>query len=390
MIPTAAGMPYFLYNKGSHKAEYYRYEEVVEPVIRYHEEFKPDIASAPFLSSGAAHEIAEPGMIDWPGKPGGIAGDMSTFQVIEREYMSQDEYDELIRDYTGFIFRKYIPRAYPGLKGLGSLAFNPSIILGIGPLASFFAPDALEAFDKLKRMAAENAKAGSVNAQINQKLTGLGFPPFLTGVGEVPFDIISDYFRGTVGMFEDQIECPENIAAACEIFIDIQIASWQYFRVVPLPVKRVFFPLHKGMDGFISDKQYAELYWKPYQKILRALIEMGVTPIIYTEGKYASRVSFIREQLKELPPGSCIIHFEEGDFADLKKQFSGIAAITGGMPLYLLEWGKKEEIVDRMKYLIDNCAAGGGYLFDASGSIENAKYENVVTIFETARTYGKK
>jgi hypothetical protein len=55
-----------------------------------------------------------------------------------------------------------------------------------------------------------------------------------------------------------------------------------------------------------------------------------------------------------------------------------------------LDWGSKEQVVDHMKYLIDNCASGGGYILDTSGSLEGVKYENLVAMFETAHTYGKK
>jgi hypothetical protein len=43
-----------------------------------------------------------------------------------------------------------------------------------------------------------------------------------------------------------------------------------------------------------------------------------------------------------------------------------------------------------VKYLVDTCAAGGGYLLDTGGSMESVKYENIVAMFDTARSYGKK
>jgi hypothetical protein len=390
MIPFSSGAPYHLYNKGSHKATYYSPKDCIEPFLRYHEEFEPDAAFSLPFQSGKANEIAQSNMIDWPGRPGTIVPDNSTYQVIERCYMSVEEYDELIADPSGFMWRKYIPRAYPGLKGLEGLYFNPSIVLSIFPFLTVLNPDVIEALDKIRAMAEANKEYADVSAVISAKLTDMGFPPLATGIAEAPFDIISDYFRGTAGVFEDQIECPEKIAAACEVFANLQIASLQYFRVAPMPVKRVFFPLHKGMDGFMNPKQYAELYWKPMDKIFAALIEMGVTPIIYTEGYYNTRYEFIAEELKKYPPGSCIVHFEQGDFAQLKKTFTGVAAISGGMPLTLLDWGSKEQVVDRTKYLIDNCASGGGYILSASAALEEVKYENLTAMFETGRTYGKK
>jgi uroporphyrinogen-III decarboxylase len=386
------GAPYYLYNKGSHKAEMYNYEECEEPYIRYHEEFKPDIGAGPVFQSGKANEIAETTIFDWPGRPGSIVSDASTYQVFEREYMHQDEYDEFLNDYWGFIFKKHIPRAFPGLRGLqGLTAYNPVSLLGMRAFSAMFTPALIEALDKFKQIYEESLKPLPVAARINRRLADMGFPPYYTAVAEAPFDAISDYLRGTAAMFDDQIECPDKIAAACDLLADIQIANLQYFRTAPLPVKRVFFPLHKGMDGFMSPQQYEELYWKPMDKIFTALIDMGVTPYIYTEGKYNTRYKFIAEQLREChAPGTCIVHFEEGDFAEFKKTFSGIAAITGGMPLQLLQWGTREEVVNRVKYLVDNCAAGGGYLFNTGASMEDVKYENVEAMFETARSYGKK
>ena len=65
-----------------------------------------------------------------------LVPDFSTHQVIEQEYMSQEEYPEFIGDFTGFMLRKYIPRAFPALKGLEDIHFVPSIVLSTNPLAS--------------------------------------------------------------------------------------------------------------------------------------------------------------------------------------------------------------------------------------------------------------
>lgn len=128
----------------------------------------------------------------------------------------------------------------------------------------------------------------------------------LTGVGLVPYDILSNYFRGTVGSFEDLVECPDMMEKAVELFTDLQIANIQYFRFAKMPVKRMMFWMHKGMDGFMSPQQFETLYWKPFMKVVHALVDMDVTPIIYTEGKYDSRL----EQMVDLPENKCVIHFE--------------------------------------------------------------------------------
>jgi hypothetical protein len=383
------GAPYFLYD-GTHADMFYNYEKAVEVYVRFYEEFPlNDIGRAPGLASGRANEIAESTMIDWPGRPGTIVPDHSTHQVIEQEYLLQEEYDEFLKDFSGFMINKYLPRAYPGLKGFETLRLTSGGI-GVQALGRVLNPMLRESMTKLIEIIDENQKAGAAAAGVNAKLVEMGFPPPWSAGGSVPFDSLSDSFRGTMGTFYDLVQCPEKIAEACEFFGDSQIARWANLKDASLPVKRVFFALHKGMDGFMSREQYAELYWKPFQKLLRYLVSIGVTPYIYTEGFYDSRVQYIREQLQEFPPGSCMIHFEKGDFAWLKKEFEGIACLTGGMSVYSLEWGTKEQVVNETKFLIDTCAAGGGYLLNTNAGLENVKRENLEAMFETIETYGRK
>ena len=58
--------------------------------------------------------------------------------------------------------------------------------------------------------------------------------------------------------------------------------------------------------------------------------------------------------------------------------------------MYKLEFGTKEETIRQTKELIDICAPGGGYIFGASGCVENAKRENLEAMLETLDTYGRK
>ncbi|MCL2392573.1 MAG: hypothetical protein FWC66_08245 [Oscillospiraceae bacterium] len=390
MIPKAIGAQYVLGGVGSsHKSEFYDFDKAIAASINYHREFQPDIRCLPDLVSGRANEIAQSAMIDWPGRPGTKVPDTSSYQFIEQEFMAQEEYDELLSDFTGFMFKKYIPRAYSGLKGLEGMNLLIANILGTKVFTPMVYPGMKDALSNLIGIIEETEKAIEHIAYCNRELKKLGFPPYNTSAGEVPFDIISDFFRGTMGMFEDFLEMPEKVLATCEMLANKQMQDWKPYLASDMPIKRVFFPLHKGMDGFMSPVQYDELYWSPFQSILKHLIAHGVTPIIYCEGPYETRIDYIKERLLEFPAGSCIIHFEEGDFAEIKRKFEGLACISGGMSLYLLEWGTKENVVDRVKYLVDNCAAGGGFLLNSSGSIENVKRENYEAMFETARTYGK-
>lgn len=383
VVPIFASVTQRL-NGSSYKDIYYNYRRAGDAVLKFYEKYPQcDAQFFEGLKSGLANELAGSTMIDWPGRPGTIVSDYCSHQVIEHAYMTPDEYPELLNNFTGFMLKKYIPRAYKNLQGFSKLAINPAIILGTSMLGALYVPELLEAYQRLAEIANADAEAAAVTNEYWGKLADMGLPSFISGMSQAPFDILGDYFRGTVGMLEDQVEYEDEISAVCDMFADQQIEALQYFRFVDLPVKRVFFPLHKGMDGFMSPKQYEKLYWKPMKKIMMALIDMGVTPFIYTEGRYQSRI----EQLADVPKGKVLYHFETVDMKDAKRILGNVACISGNLPIALMEYGKKEQVVDYCKYLIDTCAPGGGYIFDFNGSLENTKIENLDAMFETLETY---
>ncbi len=215
----------------------------------------------------------------------------------------------------------------------------------------------------------------------------MGFPSFFTGSSQAPYDILGDYYRGTMGMFEDLVdeEMEEYVEQACWMFADQQIEKLQYFKYVDMPVKRVFFPLHKGMDGFMNDRQYEKLYWKPLKKIIMALVDMGFTPYLYGEGKYDSRL----EMLTDVPKGKVLIHFEKVNMKEAKRILGGTACIMGNLPISDLEFADKETVVNKTRQLLEDCMPDGGYIFDFDGCLENAKEENMDAMFETLDQYGK-
>jgi uroporphyrinogen-III decarboxylase len=192
-------------------------------------------------------------------------------------------------------------------------------------------------------------------------------------------------FRLTLGACTDLIEREDEVLAACEMLADRQIEDFQYFRFADLAVKRVCFPLHKGMDGFMSDDQYENIYWKPFRRMLDALIEMDVTPFIYTEGPYNTRLDFLSENV---PEKKCIVHFETVDMARAKETVGGISCISGNLPVQDLMYADEDTVVRKTRELLDTCMPGGGYIFDTNAAIDYAKPENMKAMFDTVREFG--
>ena len=382
ICPQIGALPYVL-GKSSYRAAMYDYPEAAQALVDFYQEFQLDATTHTGFVSGKANELARSAMIDWPGRPGSHVPEFSTYEVIEHEYMTEEEYPEFLKNFTGFLMRKYIPRAFPALKGLENLCFNPSIILNSSFLSPLYSEEVQRSFELIGKIGEEERKARKAADDVSEKLREQGFPPMVTGVGEAPFDIIGDYFRGTLATLTDQIERTGELAEACDRMADLQLESWQDFRNTEMTVTRVYFPLHKGMDGFMSGEQYRKIYWEPLKKCIMALINMGVTPIIYTEGKYNTRL----EYLAEVPKGKVLYHFETVDIRRAKEVLGGTAAISGNLPIYLMEYGTPEQVREETKKLLDICVPGGGYIFDFNACIDLAKRENMEILLDTIRSF---
>jgi uroporphyrinogen-III decarboxylase len=56
----------------------------------------------------------------------------------------------------------------------------------------------------------------------------------------------------------------------------------------------------------------------------------------------------------------------------------------------MLVYDTKEQVIEKIKRHMDILAPGGGFIFDLGDTIETtAKPENVETMFEAVRTFGK-
>ena len=370
----------------SYRDSMYDHEKAAAEIIKFHQDFQPDAQLANMVS-GRVEEIAETAVLDWPGRPGTSVPDNCIYQTLEPELMAEDEYDELFSDLTGFLLHKYIPRAFPGLAGLGKI-LNPAPTgyMYFGQMRSLMDPDVIDACKKLIEISEANNECQAAIKKLQGTLFGMGFPPLMTGVGLVPYDTLSNYFRHTVDTFEDLMFQPENVERAVNLFADLQIKNLQYFRFADMPVKRVMFWMHKGMDGFMNPEQFERFYWTPFLKVVNALVDMGVTPVIYTEGPYETRL----DQMVGLPAGKCVVHFEKVDLQRAKDTVGKDSCITANFPIYLLEYGTVQQVVDEAKRQIDIGAPGGGFIFETNASIANVKRENLEALYDTVREYGRK
>lgn len=317
----------------------------------------------------------------WPGDPKGLDVN-NTYQFVEFPTLLDDEYEEFFRDPAGFWLTKHLPRTIGLMESAASLDYTELICAGATNLLA--SPANIPIYKRLLAAAEENLKMMTTIGEYTQKLRALGYYDISGGGSATAFDMLGDTLRGTFGMMPDLLLERENVIRALEMFVKIHIRNSLDF-CKNTGSRYAWVMLHKGFDNFISDKDYEELYWPYLRQWIEALIDNGITPVVYTEGSYNTRLKY----LKEVPKNKVVYHFEDVDLKLAKKELGDIACLMGGFPAYTVTYGTPKEIDEKVKETLDIMAPGGGYLFTTGYSLEDCPQENMEALLEAVDKYGK-
>jgi uroporphyrinogen-III decarboxylase len=162
----------------------------------------------------------------------------------------------------------------------------------------------------------------------------------------------------------------------------ITLAAIKNVPVTGSPV--CFIALHKGDDTFMSDKQFDEFYWPYFKKIMLAMVEDGLVPMPFAEGRYTNRL----KQITDTPRSSVIWWFDHTDMAQAKKILGNVSCIIGNVPTSVVKTGTAAEVKEHCRKLIETCAPGGGYILAGGASLDKGKFENLKAMMEAAYEYG--
>jgi len=182
----------------------------------------------------------------------------------------------------------------------------------------------------------------------------------------------------------DMYRKPEKLLRACEMLCRIQLE-----RIAALPDAKEFTPsfmaLHRGSHGFMSLKQFRIYYWPYLLKVINALVDKGYTPDVFFEGDYNSRL----EHLAEMPHGKVIARFDQIDMARAKEVLGGKICISGNMPVSLLQFGTPDDVKKKCKELIDVAGKDGGYIMGPASTLDEVTPENLKTMIDFTKEYGR-
>ncbi len=347
-------------------------------------EYQPDMFFNPgytIPTSGRAYEVLDTLYMKWTGH--GISPDVP-HQYVEGEYMKADEYDAFLDDPSDYIIRTFLPRIFGKLTGLSLLPPLSYLVRGLPPIGeAFLLPEIQSSLEAMKISALEAQKWNQASIAFIKHMNGLGFHTFIGSAAAIPFYIISDRMRGMRGSMLDMYKRPEKMLAAMD-------------KVLPMSINQavagarksgnpgIFIAVHRGADGFMSQKQFETFYWPGVTKLVDALLKQNLIPCIFFEGDCTSRLDY----MAALPKGQILGFFENTDIKLAKEKLGGVMALSGFMPLSILQVGTPEKVREHAKMLIDILGKNGGFLMGPKSIMDEARPDLVKTWVEYSKQYG--
>ena len=278
-------------------------------------------------------------------------------QHPEATYMEASEYDEFIKNPFDFIVSTIVPRQVP--------AYDDDPVLR----SLNFAKYVLASIDQRNMMAEANAKVFDRH--------GLYLPPAGTvGSQMIPFDRISDNFRGFSQIHSDLRRIPGKVEEACEAMMPYAI--WTSSKIKPSTLGYASVKTHMG--AYLSNKDFEKYYWATFIKLCHINAERGVDMDLFLEHDWSRFI----DCLQELPQGARM-YMEYGDPKEFKDRLGDKYVLGGFYPMMLLKAGTKQQCIDKAKELIDIMAPGGNFYFRFDKNvitIKDLNIENYIAVME--------
>ena len=216
-----------------------------------------------------------------------------------------------------------------------------------------------------------------------EEMARLGFPGMRGSFTTAPYDRVSDFLRGSKGAMLDMFRRKDKLLEMLDK-LTVSITRCAINDARAMGGRYALMPMHWGLDGFMSPKQFNTFYWPQLRRMLLALIEADIVPVLLWEGVCDSRL----ETIADVPRGKCLYWFERSDMFRAKQVLGGIVCLQGNVPMSLLCTGTPEETDSYCRRLIEEVGRDGGFILSPSTAVpETARPENVAAMSAAVRKY---
>jgi uroporphyrinogen-III decarboxylase len=375
----------FIMSGVNYRTAMYDYVQVVEACRKFNDKYSSSLEyyASPMSMPGKVMDLLDYRLYVWPGH--GLALNSEVFQFKEGEYMKADEYNDFIRDPSDFWLRTFLPRIFGTFESFRMLQPLTDIIEinSMGQMGVLSNPQVQDTLLKMVEVGREYQRMMQVVGPFMEMGSASGFPVPMGFFAKAPFDTLGDTLRGTQGIMKDMYRQPDKVLEACDKIADLTIYS--ILKSPQNPTRfNILYPLHKGADGWMSQKQFETFYLPSFKKVMNALINEGLIQSLFAEGSFNTRM----EYFTEFPEGSLSWMFDQTDMFRAKKILGDRFCIQGNVPASLIVTGSPHEVKESCRKLIEGCGKGGGYLLTVGCMAENPKLENLQAMVDAVNEYG--
>ncbi len=216
-----------------------------------------------------------------------------------------------------------------------------------------------------------------------QSYIDAGYPLLAGGFVCPPFETICGG-RGMNNFFMDCYKRPDKVEAVQDLLMEDIRKS-----IAQMPSNEKYFigawdGGWRGASNMVSQKIWDRLVWPYMKEIAELLIAKGITPIMHLDSSWDRDI----ERFLELPEKKIILNTDNAtDLRRARKLLGNHAAFMGDVPVQMLAVASKEEVADYCRRLIDDIGIEGLFLCSGCDAPANAKFENLVAIYEVAKEY---
>ena len=350
-------------------------------------DLEPDAYGSAAVESGTVLEALETNYQRWPG--GNLPPDVGQ-QVVEQEFMKEDEYDLFLSDPSDFIVRYWLPRVFGTMQPLSKLPPLMNLSTNMGSVAALFASPEFEKLAKaMKKAGQAEIKWRQDMGDLDKEMASFGFPQALPGRGGVqpPFSGFTNNFRTFRGAVKDMFRQPDKLKAALEKILEYRIVrATPAVHVADKPSIGNSGEAHRVSDEILSPKQFETFVWPYWKRAIQKTLDLRYDSVsMFFEGRRDKQL----EYFLDYPRGSLFIRMAETDIFRAREILGDRACLMGNVPIQMLQMGSTQDVEEYCKKLIKVVGKNGGFILRCSTDYtQEARPENVKAMIDSVNKYG--
>lgn len=186
----------------------------------------------------------------------------------------------------------------------------------------------------------------------------------------------------TMDLYEIPDKVEEAVWAALPDLIANGIAGCQ---ATGIPCVAII--LERGSAAYYRLNLFERFEFPQLKKMIEEFVKNGITPLLHLDTDWSKNLPYF----KEFPKGKVIASFDgTTNLFNAKKVLGGHVCLMGDMPASLLAAGTTKEVEAYVRRLVEEVGDGGGFILGTGCSMPpNAVFDNVKTMIDTCKSYGR-